>query len=88
VSKEPCLICGKPVEYEPEYCCPGIDCTCYGQPVNPCICSEECEGAVFDYIGLDFEDRLIKAGIEKYSEPGDEFEQRMKAAEDFMDSLR
>ena len=62
-----CLICGKRVEdYDPEFCCNGRDCCCAGGPVNPCVCSDECEDAVYKYIGLEYEDRRLKAGIEKY----------------------
>ena len=61
-----CLICGAEVEdYEPDYCCNGMDCCCLGQPVNPCVCSDKCENALYEYIGLEFEDRRIKAGIER-----------------------
>lgn len=30
------------VEYEPEYCCSGVECGCYGLPVNPVFC-DDCE---------------------------------------------
>ena len=71
--KHRCLICRIPVpNYRPEYCCTGYDgydfCGCMGQPLNPCVCSDICKRAVFDYIGLPFEERRIKAGIEKYEE--------------------
>ena len=36
-----------------------------GQPVNPCVCSDECDNALYKYIGLEFEERRIKAGIKK-----------------------
>lgn len=62
-----CLICGKSVlDYEPEMCCDGRECGCMGQPTNPCVCSKECGAAVFDYIGLPFEERRKKANIKKY----------------------
>lgn len=64
--KTPCMICGKPVEFEPEFCCPGSECTCKGMPINPCVCSNKCDKAVFDYIGLPFDERRRKAGIQKY----------------------
>lgn len=38
-----CEVCNKPVpEYVPKYCCNGFGCGCFGLPVEPCICSEEC----------------------------------------------
>jgi len=37
-----CLICGGEVPYEPEYCCDGKDCGCYGMPIHPPICSDKC----------------------------------------------
>lgn len=62
-----CLICKRPVDnYKPDFCCPGIDCTCRGLPINPCTCSIECENAIFDFIGLPFDERRIKAGIKLY----------------------
>ena len=61
-----CLICGKPVlDYEPQMCCSGRECGCMGQPVEPCVCSIECERAIYTCIGT-FEDRRIAAGIEKF----------------------
>lgn len=59
-----CLICGKPVaNYEPEMCCSGDECTCRGEPMNPCTCSAECETALFDGIGKSYDQRRIDAGI-------------------------
>jgi len=64
-----CLICGKVVDdYEPSWCCNGQECSCRGQPTNPCVCSDKCEDAVYNYIGLEYEERRIKAGIEKADE--------------------
>ncbi len=64
-----CLICGKPVpDYEPEFCCSGQECGCYGQPVEPCTCSDECYKAVMDHIGHDMDKRRELAGIKKWSE--------------------
>lgn len=38
-----CEVCKKEVpDYEPEYCCGGFECGCYGLPMMPCICSNEC----------------------------------------------
>lgn len=31
-----------PDDYEPEYCCNGYMCGCYGYPTNPMFC-DECE---------------------------------------------
>ena len=46
MNEETCLICGKPVpDYEPEICCDGTDCTCQGGPIEPCVCSQECDRA-------------------------------------------
>lgn len=62
-----CCICGKPVpDYEPVYCCDGRDCGCGGAPLFPCVCSPECDRAVFDHIGMTFEERRVKAGIERW----------------------
>ena len=38
-----CEACGKPLpDYKPEYCCDGRDCGCYGLPIHPPVCNEEC----------------------------------------------
>lgn len=38
-----CIICGKPViDYVPEFCCNGKDCSCCGLPIEPPICTEDC----------------------------------------------
>jgi hypothetical protein len=59
-----CLICGKPVpDYEPQYCCSGHECGCMGKPIEPCVCSKECDAAMFDINGT-FEDRRIRHNIE------------------------
>ena len=64
-----CEICGKPVDgYIPEYCCNGMDCGCMGRPINPCICSDRCERAVYAHIGFTMEERRKLAGIERYKE--------------------
>lgn len=63
-----CLICGKPVpDYVPKYCCDGSECGCMGKPIDPCVCSDTCETALFENIGIPMEERRIKAGIEKWS---------------------
>lgn len=67
VIMDRCVICTKPVpDYKPEFCCTGEMCGCHGEPTNPCVCSQACEEAVFDYIGMPFEDRRLKAGIQKW----------------------
>jgi len=62
-----CIICGKPLDYEPQYCCDGKDCGCMGGPVEPPVCSTACLDACIDYIGLPFDERRQKAGIELYA---------------------
>jgi len=44
-----CIICDKRViGYTPVYCCSGRECTCYGYPITPCVCSkDECIKEVF-----------------------------------------
>ncbi len=62
-----CLICLKPVsDYEPDYCCNGDACGCYGLPINPCVCSEKCDSALHKGIGTSFDERRKKAGIKIY----------------------
>jgi len=62
-----CLICGKPVpDYEPKMCCDGRECGCHGLPIEPCVCSKECDRAVYDYIGKPFDERRKLAGIKKW----------------------
>ena len=65
-----CLICGTWVErYAPIHCCGGgFDCGCRGQPVNPCVCSEECEKALSDVDGS-YEERRIRHCIPDRSTP-------------------
>jgi hypothetical protein len=39
-----CLVCDKVIEdYEPKFCCNGQDCGCLGLPIEPPLCSNECE---------------------------------------------
>ena len=40
--EQECLICGGEVPCEQEYCCDGKDCGCYGMPIHPLICGDEC----------------------------------------------
>lgn len=62
-----CLICDKPVpRYKPQYCCDGRACGCYGQPIEPCVCSSKCWDALMEGIGVSMEERRIAAGIEKW----------------------
>ena len=64
-----CMICQKPVPgWEPEYCCSGADCGCGGEPIEPCVCSDDCFDAVMNGIGKPFEQRRIDADIERYRE--------------------
>ena len=65
--KDVCLICGKPVDdYKPEMCCNGQGCGCMGLPINPCTCSQECEDALFAYIGHTYEERRLLANSPKW----------------------
>jgi hypothetical protein len=64
---EPCLICGRPVPgYTPDFCCSGTDCGCSGQPINPCVCSDDCYSALFEGIGKPYDERRVIAGIAKW----------------------
>lgn len=70
-----CLICTKPVhDYIPQYCCSGYECGCMGQPIDPCVCSSECNDAVFNNIGMPMEQRRIKASIDIWIEPNEKKE--------------
>jgi hypothetical protein len=62
-----CLICEKPVpDYEPVFCCNGLDCGCMGLPTEPCICSDKCYDALMKGIGKEYNQRRIDAGIERW----------------------
>lgn len=37
-----CMICEKELDYEPLMCCSGYMCGCYGMPIEPPVCSNEC----------------------------------------------
>jgi hypothetical protein len=64
-----CLICRKVVpDYVPDFCCSGQECGCMGGPINPCVCSKECERALFDGIGKTMEQRRIDANIKEFIE--------------------
>ena len=41
MMKANCEICGE--EIEVQMCCSGSECGCMGMPVDPPVCSEECE---------------------------------------------
>jgi len=45
-AKGSCVVCGYEADFE--YCCSGIDCGCYGMPIKPPICSEECSNIYFN----------------------------------------
>ncbi len=62
-----CVICDKPLDYEPEYCCDGHDCGCRGLPIYPPVCSNACSDACLENIGKPMEERRLIAGIEKYT---------------------
>ena len=43
ITGEDCEACGKFVEgFEYKMCCSGHECGCMGQPMEPCVCSQEC----------------------------------------------
>lgn len=38
-----CFVCKREMpDFKPQYCCDGRECGCYGQPIEPPICSIEC----------------------------------------------
>lgn len=45
--KEPCLQCKKEFDFVAVYCCSGYECGCYGMPIDPPLCSKECEDKFF-----------------------------------------
>lgn len=64
LKQDLCIICNKPVEdYEPKMCCDGYMCGCMGLAIEPCICSERCWDAAFNYIGKSFKERRKLTGI-------------------------
>ncbi|RJE88606.1 hypothetical protein D3P07_11465 [Paenibacillus sp. 1011MAR3C5] len=49
-----CIVCDAQVyDYEPQMCCDGRECGCMGKPLEPPLCSTECEEKVFGkYVGV------------------------------------
>ena len=38
-----CWCCKKPMpDWEPQMCCNGRECGCYGKPIEPPLCSKKC----------------------------------------------
>jgi hypothetical protein len=37
-----CIVCNKKLDFEVRYCCNEHDCGCFGRPIDPPVCSEEC----------------------------------------------
>lgn len=50
MKKDKCASCEAEIEvpsdYEPEHCCNGWECGCYGLPLNPMFC-HKCEEQFF-----------------------------------------
>ncbi len=48
-----CLNCGEslPEDWDPKYCCDGLECGCMGLPTEPQVCSQECWDAMIEKIG-------------------------------------
>lgn len=42
IYREECVICKKWFDYEPVYCCDGVECSCQAKPLNPPVCSQRC----------------------------------------------
>jgi hypothetical protein len=38
------------IDYVPEMCCSGIECGCLGLPIDPPVCSIECEQKLMDQV--------------------------------------
>lgn len=46
-----CICCDAIIiDYVPEMCCSGIECGCLGLPIDPPVCSIECEQKLMDQI--------------------------------------
>lgn len=56
-------------EFKPEFCCDGRDCGCQGGPVDPVVCSKECEDIFMARARSSLDLRTIKdiATFPKYS---------------------
>ena len=50
MKKWNCDSCGTEIkvldDYEPEFCCEGRECGCYGGPINPIFC-DDCERIIW-----------------------------------------
>ena len=58
-----CVVCEKKVpDYEPVMCCNGYMCGCYGEPVEPCFCSTECESQMDD--GMEYIEAALSGKVE------------------------
>lgn len=74
-----CEVCGKPVDdYEPTFCCDGRECSCQGKPTEPCLCSKECENALFRGIGKTLEERRLDANILPYNFHGGDIHEYLR----------
>ena len=50
-----CICCNEEINnYEPEMCCSGIECGCLGLPINPPVCSTECEEIILVDKNIDY----------------------------------
>ncbi len=55
-----CEICGKEIEIQ--MCCNGRECGCMGLPIEPPVCSDQCEQQYMDKIR---KERLAASGLNK-----------------------
>jgi hypothetical protein len=61
-----CIVCQTPVpSYVPEYCCDGRECGCYGQPIEPPLCSKECTDRLFsgEFLNKKEEPKAVKMWV-------------------------
>ena len=44
-----CIICEGPMpkDYDPKFCCSGMDCSCQALPIDPPTCSKKCDDVMF-----------------------------------------
>lgn len=49
-----CLVCNKQFMWTPAYCCSGTDCGCRGMPIEPPLCSTDCEKIFYDNMKSDY----------------------------------